>query len=1149
MSNYIEQAEGKTFLELSNDDDFKKDLVRFFSGGRYRLSKEEIKERGFEGLANDFVEHMRYQSTNEATALKDLQFVQDKKNVDPRALESFGNLMNAYDRSEGGGTGFVEGAVDYIGAVATSPSTAITIGTGGWGIGSKLFGRAAGKATQMTIRKTIDEMVKKGMSKKAINEAVKKSVVAEGLKGAGRSAAFEGAIGAGMGYATGETREEVIEDYEYGTKDIVADAVIGATIGGAVGGGAAAFGAREKNKAIEVLTTMSKKEETARKKARTAANKTIKENLRTAAGKEARERSLAVAETLMSREKDKLPVDLVKEGDLIKKELVTGSDDRMITNTLSLDTLRGITAATIELRKEVKPRKNERITSAVSRFIREAGDEPKKLKDRVKKINKIRDTYGLSSEELSYVYLSDLSQAGKTLNEASQIQRALQREQLDTVMTDLESLARAGVTSYQDNVAQDIISDAINNKGGVPGTLLNMAKEADAARIAFMTSQVGTTAANATTSAFNTVLDITDNFWKAFLPGQPVQKGWMGSVFANVRGMTISKNEAIVLREMMLKDQPLAYQNLFHDVQRAEVVSNSNSGLAKLSRFVNTLNTGVDGIFKQSMLYAGVDRRLRQQGTTFGEFIQSAKNLDDLPPGLLQDAMEDANRFTFQQTYVGDKSKFGAGVRTVVKAHREMPFLVSGGLGIPFPRYIANHLEYINDYTPIGLATGGLTELESKLYKGTNYKTWQDRTARQISGAAMLMGGTYLAAQKQGELDYGELKTKTGGSIETGRVAGPFAAHLLLGDLLYRWYNGMPIGNMGEDALEVALGMGDLGFDLSVAKNAADSISAGEFTEPFEKQLGNILSTFTYPATIARDMKGQISIESAPTPYTRPITPDSEEEEKPSMFGERNFLADIMKSELMFNQAVRFLPDLDFTQYTQSFNGRTDVPLYDGFNQRPVGMINPITKQMGFQENPELNGLEKELNVLKLEKYQLFNSRSVPNPAVHWAVSFRMSKTMAAKFDVWRKEVKLGNAIGDKVYGDRTYDELGDDYRLREKAVREFVRQEVADNKKFVESKFNDLMDRSPRQAVGYIRNLYPLLEKQLQSSTNVKDIYDRAVQVMDLEKPDGTKYKDAGEYLGDADTIGEEIKRRKSIMNNAKMLDEGSNKVVPETR
>ena len=104
MVNYINQVEGKKFLEMSGDADFQKDLVRFFSGGRYRLSADEMKKRGAEGLANDFVEHMRYQASNEVTALKDLQYVQDKENTDQRGLESFGRLMTAWDKSEGAGT-------------------------------------------------------------------------------------------------------------------------------------------------------------------------------------------------------------------------------------------------------------------------------------------------------------------------------------------------------------------------------------------------------------------------------------------------------------------------------------------------------------------------------------------------------------------------------------------------------------------------------------------------------------------------------------------------------------------------------------------------------------------------------------------------------------------------------------------------------------------------------------------------------------------------------------------------------------------------------------------------------------------------------------------------------------------------------------
>ena len=78
MEDYTSKSEEYDFVSLKEDRGFKKDLVKFFSGGRYQMSADEMKEKGFDGLTKDFVEHMRGQSWNEVTAAKDYNYVTNK---------------------------------------------------------------------------------------------------------------------------------------------------------------------------------------------------------------------------------------------------------------------------------------------------------------------------------------------------------------------------------------------------------------------------------------------------------------------------------------------------------------------------------------------------------------------------------------------------------------------------------------------------------------------------------------------------------------------------------------------------------------------------------------------------------------------------------------------------------------------------------------------------------------------------------------------------------------------------------------------------------------------------------------------------------------------------------------------------------------
>ena len=75
MTQYVAAAEDNYFMDLVEDETFQTDLKSFFTGGRYNYSPEKIKDLGVEGLADNFVEHMRFQNTNETTAVKDLLYV------------------------------------------------------------------------------------------------------------------------------------------------------------------------------------------------------------------------------------------------------------------------------------------------------------------------------------------------------------------------------------------------------------------------------------------------------------------------------------------------------------------------------------------------------------------------------------------------------------------------------------------------------------------------------------------------------------------------------------------------------------------------------------------------------------------------------------------------------------------------------------------------------------------------------------------------------------------------------------------------------------------------------------------------------------------------------------------------------------------
>ncbi len=1187
--SYVEQAEGKDFNELLEQEEFQNDLKSFFSGGRYNYTPEQLEDT--EQLADDFAQHMRWQSMNEATAVFDLLYVQkSEEEVSKEGKLAFGKLMQAYDVSEGGGTGGFETAWDYTSAFVASPSTAVTAATFGFGVGSKIAAKATAKASQMAVRSYANKLLAEGLSKQAVKDKVKKSVTKEGLKAAGISFAGEAAVGGVASYGRGETREAVIEGYDYSLGDLAVDATIDGTIGAVVGGFGGAWTQSTRNKAADLLVDQAKKaSDTAKASAKVALDSITSSNLSDDQINDTMSDIVDLAQMFRAREAgktlDPLDKDSVKEGQMIFSRMLDERANELIAPGLDMNTVRGIAAASVKLKETLKLRPGERVSSAIARGISDGTIQ-------ADQITNIRREFNLSAEEMSYLWLAELSKAGKVLAEGSKLKKVMSQE--------LDILASKGASVFTGDESTEIFS-RLERGGGV-----SFWQNVDQTRIAFMTSQVGTTAANVATGGYNIVADMSDSFWKDVLnstvgtkmPDGSVQKGWTGGTLSVLKSFTVNRKESEVLGSMLLEDAPLKFTELFYETQRVGDLTKSDSFMNRSARFVNTLNMATDAVFKQGSFYGAFDRRLREindpnLGTSFSDYLTKNTDLEAArAAGVVDYATDYAKRFTFQRGYEGDKSIFGRGAVAVQQAHKKFPFVISGAMGIPFPRYVANHLEYVNDYTPIGILTGGLDKLEKVLYKqdpksltlvGDQFKTGKDRVARQMTGAMITIGGVVLAAQKNGEIDYDKIVTATGAETDVGRTAGPWAANLLIGDLI--WRSGM-LGNEAlpisgdafvKNASEVLAGMGDLGFDIALVGDLTESIKQGELNEAAMKGLGNIVATFTYPGTIARDVAGQLSDFARGNPYVRDVrggnstideelTPTEEAlRRRPgirvgelggqypkgvTVYGERNFLEDMVGQGIFRNQALRFVMDMQGVSLTQTRRGSggEDLKLYSPFNPTPVGGYNPITRQFGYTQEPPSTEIQKEMTLLGLEEYKLYGNTKVRNASVDYAVRKLLSRgmsglpTMAEEFKAWKANWKLSNR---NEYAGRTYDELGDDYELKRMALQDFVGHRVATAEKLMTESFETMLETNTgrRQAAGFLRNQYVLTEAQLKTKSG-RDFNDL---VSLMTRGEDVEYKSARDYLGDSSSVEEELARRQKIVQYAKDNYSFSEDIFPE--
>ena len=1150
--DYTQNAEGLSFMDLRNDREFQKDLVRFFNGGRYQYTKKEITKLGPKGLALQFAEHMRFQDTNEATAIKDLFYAKDNRNNTADELAAFGRLMSAWDGSEKAGTGFLTGVGDYAAGIASAPSTwaslaAIPATLGAGAIVGQLAKHSAKKGTQLLLRKTLAELI----AKKSSAQILKKGVTATTLKGAGTAAVVEGGLGYGQIETQESTREQVIEDYTGMTPGQKALAVgFQSAFGGTIGGFGTWMNVKSANSAIDTLYAQQQKiEKQATAGAKNAVNTLRNKLTNPAANKKLTNvlsRIVAMTDTLEERalprdSKNPLAPKSVKEGNKILNEIFSEHPNTNIIGGLSSKTLQGITAAASDIVDKLEIGPNERISSSIARALSKDPSESGSIS--TKEITDILDSYAITREEFSNVYLAELSEAGKTLGQAGFISRMTgagraSKEEVEKVLTDMTALGKVGVSTIDDIMAREAVD--LSSKSDIGLKLYKGAQELDAARIAYMTSQFATTARNVGFSVGRLGVDAADEVFKSLLTGTArvfgadIPKSPARGVFSMLRGMSSSKDMATVARVMLEEDMPAVYKKLFRDTQRVEVATGSNTLLARSATFVNTLNSATDHVFKQAAFYASLDRQLGATGTTFRDFAQSGKTFVDLDPDILERAGRDALDFTFQKGYEDADTAFGKSAKFVINLNRKLPFIVSGAGGMPFPRYVANHMEFIFDYMPVLGGAKGIAEGFAKKVHGPEFRFSKDkgqieRWSKQLTGTMMLTGAYYARSTQEGETDFSDFKTSEDGNIfKLGPMLGAAAGHFLIADLLYRYNNdlplpltekGLPSVRFYKDAGEVLAGMSGLGFNTGMIEAIGESLSKGVVTDNLKRKLADVTATFSYPLTMAKDFLGQYDPEKSYTRYN------------PDMQGDQNLLNDLQTWGEFNSRVKKNIPDYDFLSESKSINNSTTLPRYSPFNSRPIGTINPAMKQIIGIDSRNQSDIQKEMSRLMIKEFDLYKNSTVKNPVVKYATEQRLSKYLGEEFERWRSTPQVK-------YDGKTYDDLKNDSNYQRDQFSLFVADRIRSVAQETEKRWQEYSKFAPTSAVGYIRNMYMIEGKE---DIGGKPRYDVAAQSL----PNST-YKTAEEFLSEATSLVDEINRRQRLMKAADLASSQS-KIPPK--
>ena len=890
---------------------------------------------------DEFMEHMRYSSVNEITALRDLEYAQ---NANILEKDKFGRLIDVYDKMPGEEFSW-KMMGDYAEGLVTAPSTYLGILTGGSGKAASVAGT---QIARLSLRKILAEGFK-GTTKEGL-----KALGKEGLKGAVKGAAVEGAIGFGQGTIEQATRDETEVEYKSQlNKDYGRGLTTG--IGSAIAGGLLSFpagilGARQASKASEQYNKFILNTVREANIANDLSKKTLKD-----APKTIKKGGVGITEKEVREKLNALDPEKVAIG---RKFLSEAVDDDDFVGALPRHVYENITAAAIRVGDKIKIKKGERITSALQKALAE--DESGILTEDIKRI--IRE-HNISTELFSYIYKAEISEAGRKLGQAGFIARRLYRggtregREVNRLLDDLDELRESGLTPTSVEEA-NLIAIETSDANTFKDTLYNYLSGLDRVRLGFMTSQPATTARNNLNAGFRVGVDamvrtmdnLSHNAVEGFTKGKSGDFRGIFDGTADITKYMFDPYEAKVIQQLYREQFPEEAAILFRDAADLDLKLGNNTALANIARKSNYLNTLSDNYWKRVVLSASLSRRIKDRyGQDIAKVIEDGQ-FNKIDTDIFEEAAKDALEFTYQNTFKGQD--FASKVtRGVINAQRNFPFLISAFL--PFPRFIASQLKFLVEHAPV---VSTLNSTRKLLLSNKNFgEVVREDLGKTATGWAMYTMA-YQWRLKQGDTNYWyEIKDNQGNIIDGRPLYGPFSLFMLMADYHYRLQTGTTpkdARGMLRDALQATLGSTfRVGAGLSFIENVLEKGSLeGKTRDKLLEAAGDVLGTYLIPFSVAKDLYSQFDAESRLIPETRK--------------GD-----EVHWFDYLYSRATKSMPDFPLTGFGEGY----DDPLRDPFRTGDVRAVNPLEKQLfGFSKREKKNVLQEEMGRVNLTPFEIY---------------------------------------------------------------------------------------------------------------------------------------------------------------------------------
>ena len=996
-----ENMQDKKMSDLRSDRNFLRDGVTFLKSGRKGYTDEEISEMSADDVVSEVLEHFRYQTVNEVTMAKDMYYMKDNT-VGADEKQSFGRLMFAFDNAKGEGL-FDRGGEkigDYFGGIGFAPTTYASVLAG---LGSAGTGAAAIQSTKAASVAALRQLGK---------NAIKRSLVA---------GVADGAIGAGQEYGNQKIREAAAPDlgidYKIDKGAVALSGALGFGIG-SIGYGVPALlqhmGAKKLADTIEQGRVAN-----ADRVAEAAAIASLKVK---EAAKDATKN--AKMEGATKKVLQAIDPNLVREGDLVKRYLLSEDLPEGVVGGLSKETIQRLSAASYDLAERIGVDLSDETVRITEVLANNIGRNKEIFIDVAKE-------YGLTPRQLSATYAAEVSQAAKILAGQSAISKKARRNSLEELSKKIDDLYAEGMAPAK---AEDLAAIASSTRD-TQSVIWRKFKDIENARRMFMTSQPATTMRNNIFSVAMTVIDGVDQLNQAVLDrvtkGRKLSINTVQETIANARYLTTDNYVADALVTMLQKDTPEKFQRVFFDAALAEAHIVKDSKLAKMGAAVNTLNTMSDYVVKRAVIAGTIDRRLRvlgneKLGTSVMDMLRKG-TVNELPEDILNEALDESLAFTFQRRFGGkDASGMNRAAAEIIRGIHNFGFTII----IPFPRYLASQAKFVSDYTGLTVIRRGITKATTQEYS-------------KFMTGAMMFGGLY-SVQKENiakGLEWFEIQGEDGKTYDGQAAFGPLSAEVYLANLAARMTEGQPIKSAAEIANDLRKILGGTEFRPGVGfvENSLRGFEAGSF-EPFLNSIGDYAGSFTYPAAVLKDFYSQFDPRSSYLPETRDASISEQAPEGSHLYNMLDYITPFDIPISSFQRVTRHLPDFDSdkiskqleeslgisiapdtiakflefansstrtyyqTQYTKDADGnnmRQDAIRFDIFGDGPIKIQDPIVKQItGFVGRPPKNALQREMSRLQLDPFKIYNPYREKNQALELFTQQKLQGNLSAKVEM-----------------------------------------------------------------------------------------------------------------------------------------------------